>query len=50
MIIRNGITVKVEKSRKQLKERNNRANKIHGIKRTKVGNASKKKKSCVFFN
>lgn len=40
----NGLATKVEKSRKQLKERKNRAKKIRGVKKTKAGDAAKKKK------
>ncbi|KAD4584467.1 hypothetical protein E3N88_22068 [Mikania micrantha] len=43
-LIRNGLDTKVEKSRKQLKERKNRAKKIRGVKKTKAGDAAKKKK------
>ncbi|CAA0815541.1 40S ribosomal protein S24-2 [Striga hermonthica] len=42
-LIRNGLDTKVEKSRKQMKERKNRAKKIRGVKKTKAGDASKKK-------
>ncbi|CAI9117726.1 OLC1v1019183C1 [Oldenlandia corymbosa var. corymbosa] len=42
-LIRNGLDTKVEKSRKQLKERKNRAKKIRGVKKTKAGDAGKKK-------
>ncbi|KAF9677591.1 hypothetical protein SADUNF_Sadunf08G0123600 [Salix dunnii] len=41
--IYNGLATKVEKSRKQLKERKNRAKKIRGVKKTKAGDAAKKK-------
>ncbi|KAL5211263.1 hypothetical protein ABZP36_022110 [Zizania latifolia] len=41
-LIRNGLATKVEKSRKQMKERKNRAKKIRGIKKTKAGDAAKK--------
>ncbi|KAK9945287.1 hypothetical protein M0R45_010809 [Rubus argutus] len=37
----NGLDTKVEKSRKQLKERKNRAKKIRGVKKTKAGDAAK---------
>ncbi|PKU60332.1 40S ribosomal protein S24-1-like [Dendrobium catenatum] len=40
-LIRNGLATKVEKSRKQMKERKNRAKKIHGVKKTKDGDATK---------
>ncbi|CAI9761419.1 unnamed protein product [Fraxinus pennsylvanica] len=40
-LIRNGLDTKVEKSRKQLKERKNRAKKIRGVKKTKAGDAAK---------
>ncbi|KAG9157987.1 hypothetical protein Leryth_000159 [Lithospermum erythrorhizon] len=39
----NGLDTKVEKSRKQMKERKNRAKKIRGVKKTKAGDAGKKK-------
>nr|XP_034911457.1 40S ribosomal protein S24-1-like isoform X1 [Populus alba] len=39
----NGLATKVEKSRKQLKERKNRAKKVRGVKKTKAGDAAKKK-------
>ncbi|KAK8984291.1 hypothetical protein V6N11_029607 [Hibiscus sabdariffa] len=42
-LIRNGLDTKVEKSRKQMKERKNRAKKIRGVKKTKAGDAAKKK-------
>ncbi|GER55363.1 40S ribosomal protein S24 [Striga asiatica] len=42
-LIRNGLDTKVEKSRKQMKERKNRAKKIRGVKKTKAGDAGKKK-------
>ncbi|CAI9300598.1 unnamed protein product [Lactuca saligna] len=42
-LVRNGLDTKVEKSRKQLKERKNRAKKIRGVKKTKAGDAAKKK-------
>ncbi|KAJ8449012.1 hypothetical protein Cgig2_004067 [Carnegiea gigantea] len=42
-LIRNGLGTKVEKSRKQMKERKNRAKKIRGVKKTKAGDAAKKK-------
>ena len=48
MIITNELAIKVDKSRKNLKERKNRTKKIHGINKTKVGDASKKKKLWVF--
>ncbi|XP_037449976.1 40S ribosomal protein S24-1-like [Triticum dicoccoides] len=41
-LIRNGLATKVEKSRKQIKERKNRTKKIHGVKKTKAGDAKKK--------
>ncbi|CAL5379640.1 unnamed protein product [Camellia sinensis] len=37
----NGLDTKVEKSRKQLKERKNRTKKIRGVKKTKAGDAAK---------
>ncbi|CAL9777181.1 unnamed protein product [Musa acuminata subsp. burmannicoides] len=37
----NGLATKVEKSRKQLKERKNRAKKVCGVKKTKAGDAAK---------
>ncbi|KAF2287806.1 hypothetical protein GH714_003110 [Hevea brasiliensis] len=40
-LIRNGLDTKVEKSRKQLKERKNRAKKIRGVKKTKASDAAK---------
>ncbi|KAJ0964785.1 hypothetical protein J5N97_025923 [Dioscorea zingiberensis] len=40
-LIRNGLATKVEKSRKQVKERKNRAKKIRGVKKTKAGDAAK---------
>ncbi|CAL5425231.1 unnamed protein product [Camellia sinensis] len=40
-LIRNGLDTKVEKSRKQLKERKNRTKKIRGVKKTKAGDAAK---------
>nr|GEW44509.1 40S ribosomal protein S24-1 [Tanacetum cinerariifolium] len=43
-LIRNGLDTKVERSRKQLKERKNRAKKIRGVKKTKAADAAKKKK------
>ncbi|CAN6714885.1 unnamed protein product [Malus baccata var. baccata] len=43
-LIRNGLDTKVEKSRKQLKERKNRAKKIRGVKKTKASDAAKTKK------
>jgi small subunit ribosomal protein S24e len=43
-LIRNGLATKVEKSRKQMKERRNRAKKIRGVKKTKASDAAKKKK------
>ncbi|KAM0858216.1 hypothetical protein ACQ4PT_047965 [Festuca glaucescens] len=42
-LIRNGLATKVEKSRKQIKERKNRTKKIRGVKKTKAGEAAKKK-------
>ncbi|CAA7025962.1 unnamed protein product [Microthlaspi erraticum] len=41
-LIRNGLDTKVEKSRKQIKERKNRAKKIRGVKKTKAGDPKKK--------
>ncbi|XP_022883209.1 40S ribosomal protein S24-1-like [Olea europaea var. sylvestris] len=41
MLSRNGLDTKVGKSRKQLKERKNRAKKIRGVKKTKAGDAAK---------
>nr|GEY28675.1 40S ribosomal protein S24-1 [Tanacetum cinerariifolium] len=46
-LIRNGLDTKVERSRKQLKERKNRAKKIRGVKKTKAADAAKKKKTVV---
>ncbi|KAJ9547703.1 hypothetical protein OSB04_020246 [Centaurea solstitialis] len=43
-LVRNGLDTKVEKSRKQMKERKNRSKKIRGVKKTKAGDAAKKKK------
>eukprot|EP00850_Spirogloea_muscicola_P019002 SM000180S03527 [mRNA] locus=s180:103564:104810:- [translate_table: standard] len=44
-LIRNGLATKVEKSRKQIKERKNRTKKIRGTKKAKgAGEAAKKKK------
>ncbi|KAG0581345.1 hypothetical protein M758_4G248700 [Ceratodon purpureus] len=43
-LIRNGLATKVEKSRKQIKERKNRAKKIRGVKKTKAAGDAKKKK------
>jgi len=43
-LIRNGLATKVEKSRKQIKERKNRAKKIRGVKKTKAAGDGKKKK------
>ncbi|CAN0920501.1 40S ribosomal protein S24-2, partial [Linum grandiflorum] len=40
-LIRNGLATKIEKSRKQMKERKNRAKKIRGVKKTKAGDAAK---------
>ncbi|XVE83467.1 hypothetical protein DITRI_Ditri16bG0090400 [Diplodiscus trichospermus] len=42
-LIRNGLDTKVEKSRKQVKERKNRAKKLRGVKKTKASEAGKKK-------
>ncbi|KAB5529411.1 hypothetical protein DKX38_019492 [Salix brachista] len=42
-LIRNGLATKVEKSRKQMKERKNRSKKVRGVKKTKAGDAAKKK-------
>ncbi|KAH9729813.1 40S ribosomal protein S24-1 [Citrus sinensis] len=42
-VSKNGLDTKVEKSRKQLKERKNRAKKIRGVKKTKASDAAKKK-------
>ncbi|KMZ68012.1 40S ribosomal protein S24 [Zostera marina] len=41
-LIRNGLATKVEKSRKQMKERKNRSKKVRGVKKTKAGEAKKK--------
>ncbi|KAK0607360.1 hypothetical protein LWI29_013832 [Acer saccharum] len=46
-LIRNGLDTKVEKSRKQLKERKNRSKKIRGVKKTKAGDAAKGKKKTI---
>ncbi|KAF8402153.1 hypothetical protein HHK36_013105 [Tetracentron sinense] len=43
-LIRNGLDTKVEKSRKQTKERKNEIKKIRGVKKTKTGNAAKGRK------
>ena len=40
-LIRNGLDTKVEKSRKQLKERKNGAKKIRGVNKTKAGDIAK---------
>ncbi|KAJ7570572.1 hypothetical protein O6H91_01G126400 [Diphasiastrum complanatum] len=41
-LVRNGLATRVEKSRKQMKERKNRAKKIRGVKKTKAaGDAAK---------
>ncbi|CAL5419020.1 unnamed protein product [Camellia sinensis] len=40
-LYKNGLDTKVEKSRKQLKERKNRTMKIRGVKKTKAGDAAK---------
>ncbi|KAI5060525.1 hypothetical protein GOP47_0024945 [Adiantum capillus-veneris] len=40
-LIRNGLATKVEKSRKQMKERKNRAKKIRGVKKSKAGDVQK---------
>ncbi|CDP18088.1 unnamed protein product [Coffea canephora] len=47
-LIRNGLDTKVEKSRKQLKERKSRAKKICGVKKTKVGDATEAGKKEIF--
>ena len=36
MFVQNGLATKVEKSRKQLKERKNRAKKIRGVKKVNI--------------
>ncbi|XP_074298886.1 small ribosomal subunit protein eS24z-like [Silene latifolia] len=41
-LVRNGLDTKIEKSRKQLKERKNRAKKIRGVKKIKANEAKKK--------
>ncbi|EOA19489.1 hypothetical protein CARUB_v10002134mg, partial [Capsella rubella] len=41
-LIRNGLDTKIEKSRKQIKERKNRSKKIRGVKKTKAGDPKKK--------
>lgn len=44
-LLQNGLATKVEKSRKQVKERKNRAKKLRGTKKSKAaGEAAKKKK------
>ncbi|GJU08787.1 hypothetical protein Tco_1125217 [Tanacetum coccineum] len=43
----NGLDTKAERSRKQLKERKNRAKKIRGVKKNKAGDAAKKKKGIM---
>ncbi|KAF5481939.1 hypothetical protein F2P56_002549 [Juglans regia] len=49
-LIKNGLDTKVEKSKKQLNERKNRAKKIRGVKKTKASDAAKGgKKKCVFI-
>ncbi|KAK1428298.1 hypothetical protein QVD17_17129 [Tagetes erecta] len=48
-LIRNGLDTKVEKSRKQLKERKNKAKKIRGVKKTKAGDAAKKLEEVSVF-
>ncbi|KAL8142097.1 hypothetical protein V2J09_015129 [Rumex salicifolius] len=48
-LIRNGLDTKIEKSRKQLKERKNRAKKVRGVKKTKAGDAAKKNTSSIFI-
>ncbi|KAG8496865.1 hypothetical protein CXB51_008036 [Gossypium anomalum] len=40
---RNGLDTKVEKSRKQMKEKKNRDKKVRGVKKMKVGEVAKKK-------
>eukprot|EP00898_Chlorokybus_atmophyticus_P000375 jgi/Chlat1/1338/Chrsp119S01772 len=42
-LVRNGLATRVEKSRKQIKERKNRARKIRGVKKNKAADAGKKK-------
>uniref|UniRef100_A0A7I4AHF9 40S ribosomal protein S24 n=1 Tax=Physcomitrium patens TaxID=3218 RepID=A0A7I4AHF9_PHYPA len=42
--VQNGLATKVEKSRKQIKERKNRSKKIRGVKKTKAAGDAKKKK------
>jgi len=42
-LIRNGLATKVEKSRKQIKERKNRSKKIRGVKKAKAAGDAKKK-------
>lgn len=37
----NGLALKVEKSREQMMVRKNMAKKIHGVKKTKTGDAAK---------
>uniref|UniRef100_A0A6N2KU09 40S ribosomal protein S24 n=6 Tax=Salix TaxID=40685 RepID=A0A6N2KU09_SALVM len=50
-LIRNGLATKIEKSRKQMKERKNRSKKVRGVKKTKAGDAAKKKFTIWdFFN
>eukprot|EP00244_Chara_vulgaris_P008609 TRINITY_DN343_c0_g1_i3.p1 TRINITY_DN343_c0_g1~~TRINITY_DN343_c0_g1_i3.p1 ORF type:complete len:135 (-),score=38.56 TRINITY_DN343_c0_g1_i3:692-1096(-) len=41
-LVRNGLATRVEKSRKQVKERKNRAKKIRGVKKVKSADAKKK--------
>ncbi|KAF9681690.1 hypothetical protein SADUNF_Sadunf05G0028900 [Salix dunnii] len=48
-LIRNGLATKVEKSRKQMKERKNRAKKVRGVKKTKAGDAAKKNAQWGFL-
>jgi small subunit ribosomal protein S24e len=45
-LVRNELHTKVEKFRKQMKERKNRANKIRGVKKTKAGDDQ----FCSAFN
>ncbi|GAQ90430.1 40S ribosomal protein S24 [Klebsormidium nitens] len=42
-LVRNGLETKIEKSRKQIKERKNRSRKVRGVKKNKVAGDSKKK-------
>ncbi|GJU20020.1 hypothetical protein Tco_1153362 [Tanacetum coccineum] len=47
---KNGLDIKAERSRKQLKERKNRARKIRGFKKNKTGDAAKKKNQLLLLH